>query len=71
MPGGGAMSKLVRDLLFEISPACLSTWYMRSTSVVSIHVYEIFESNQLIITEVYFHNYVNEFRSSFKYFQRI
>lgn len=33
MPTGG--SRLTRDLLFDISPACFSTWYIRSTSGLS------------------------------------
>lgn len=33
MPTGG--SRLTRVLLFDISPACFSTWYIRSTSGLS------------------------------------
>lgn len=31
----GITSMFTRDLLFDISPACLRTWYIKSTSVFS------------------------------------
>lgn len=52
MPTGGVGSRFTRDLLFDISPACFNTWYIRSTSGLSGEIFCLFNSRSGVEEEV-------------------